>query len=86
MKDPLSFDHFQSSLLCGCNTGLVPQQTHPKVMTGNGQLTRGAIHNTGIPRFTLLMLGLKKKKHGNKNPINRGYLVVLNGEENRIEL
>ena len=36
---------------------------------------------TGIPQFTLLVWGLKKKK-GSKNRVNQGYL----GEENRIEL
>ena len=34
---PLSVDHFQSSLLA---FGWVQQQTHPKVMTGNGQLAK----------------------------------------------
>ena len=31
-------------------------------------------------------VGTRKKKAESKNPVNRGYLVVLNGEENRIEL
>ena len=41
---------------------------------------------TGIPRFTLLMWGHKKQNRGSRNCVNRGYLVVLNGEGKKIEL
>ena len=41
---------------------------------------------TGIPRFTLLMWGHKKKTAESENRVNRVYLEVLKGWENRIEL
>ena len=38
-------------------------------------------YSTGIPRFTLLMWGLKKKNRRSKNRVNQGYLVVLKGRK-----
>ena len=42
-------------------------------------------HNTGIPRFTLLMLGHMKKR-GKQKPRKSRLLGSTKGEENRIEL
>ena len=45
----------------------------------NSQLLRRV--QVDIPRFTLLMWGHTQKKHGSKNCVNRGYLVVLKGRK-----
>ena len=48
--------------------GLVQQQTHPKVMTGNGQLTRGAfiindfVRNPHFSRWFFIVSTIKNKR------------------------